>query len=577
MESSTTKVAEYLFQRLRQLDITAVHGVPGDYNLALLDYVEPAGLMWVGNTNELNAGYAADGYARVKGVGAVITTFGVGELSAINAIAGAYAERAAVVHIVGIPSRSAQESRSLVHHTFGDGEYGRFAEMYRHVTVAQARLQDPRNIPEQIDWTLQQGLLHSRPVYIEVPVDVVDASISSEGLSRPLSTPLYHANASTTAAVSKIKERISAAKQPLILVDGEVRPMKIVNQVQELIKATGWPTWITGYSKSLVDEGLPNFHGIYNGIFKSSKSSQFISQSDLILCFGPHFTFTNTFLFSSIPNLQATIQFKDTEVKFSDETIRDCPAAPLLTRLLRDLDSLKMHKYDSYPDLDRDSLISFSDLQPGELIDQENMWRLLGNFLRPGDILMAECGTAGFGAGQIPLPPHARYFGPVTWASIGYMLPAAQGAALAQRELTKSNNWHNITNTRTILLIGDGSFQMTAQELSTLVRHNLNTVVFLINNDGYTIERCLHGLTQGYNDIASWRYLEAPRFFGAPDGSFTRSVRNWGELEDVFKNTTVCDGQGLRMVEVIMDREDAPKGPLAEGINKQRESLQGNV
>ncbi|KAF4943767.1 hypothetical protein FSARC_14835 [Fusarium sarcochroum] len=577
MESSTVKVAEYLFQRLRQLDITSLHGVPGDYNLALLDYVEPAGLMWVGNTNELNAGYAADGYARLKGIGAVVTTFGVGELSAINAIAGAYAERAAVVHIVGIPSRLAQDTRSLIHHTFGDGEYGRFAEMHRHVTVAQTRLLDPRTIPHQIDRVLQQCLVHSRPVYIEVPVDVVDAFVSSEGLSRTLLLPEYHANASISAAISKIRDRIYAAKQPLILVDGEVRPMKIVNQVQELIKATGWPTWITGYSKSLIDEGLPNFHGVYTGSWDLPKSRDFMSQSDLILCFGPHFTYINTFLFTTIPDPQVTILFKDTEVKFGDDIIRDCPAAPLLNRLLRDLDFSKVHKYDSYPDLHRDSLLSFSGRQSDRLIDQANVWRLLGNFLRPGDILMAECGTAGFGAGQIPLPPHARYLGPVTWASIGYMLPAAQGAALAQRELAKSNNWHNIKNARTVVLIGDGSFQMTAQELSTMIRHNLNIVVFLINNDGYTIERCLHGLTQGYNDIASWRYLESPRLFGAPDGSFTRSVRNWGELEDVLKDTALNDDQGLRMVEVMMDREDAPPGPLSEGIRKQRQSLKADI
>ena len=160
----TVKLAEYLFQRLVQLGIGSVHGVPGDFNLTLLDYVEPAGLNWIGNANELNAGYAADGYARIKGISALVTTFGVGELSAINAIAGAYAERAAVVHIVGTPPRSTQDGRVKVHHTFADGNFTRFAEMAKHVTVAQASLRDPRSAPEQIDQILVQCLLHSRPV-----------------------------------------------------------------------------------------------------------------------------------------------------------------------------------------------------------------------------------------------------------------------------------------------------------------------------------------------------------------------------------------------------------------------------
>ncbi|EWZ46047.1 thiamine diphosphate-binding protein [Fusarium oxysporum Fo47] len=577
MKTSSVNVAEYLFRRLRQLDVTSIHGVPGDFNLTLLDYIAPAGLTWVGNANELNAGYAADGYARVKGIGSLVTTFGVGELSAVNAIAGAYAERAAVVHIVGIPSRATQESRLLVHHTFGDGEYGRFAEIHRHVTVAQTRLLDVRTIPDQIDSVLQQCLLHSRPVYIEVPVDLVDAPVSAAGLSHTLTLPTDQANASTSVAVSKILHKIYTAKQPLIVVDGEVRPMRVVNEVQEIVRATGWPTWVTGYSKSLVDEGLANFHGVNKGSFEASTSRDFIKQADLILCFGPHFTSTNTFLFSSIPDPQVTILFMDTEVRLGNETIRNCPVKPLLARLLQDLDLTKIHKYDPYPDLHRDSLLSFSGLPSDGVIDQKNVWRLLGNFLRPGDILMAETGTAAYGARHIHLPSHSKYFGPVTWLSIGYMLPAAQGAALAQKELMGTNQWSGIDNARTVLLMGDGSFQMTAQELSTMIRHDLNVVVFLINNDGYTIERCIHGLTQGYNDVPSWRYLEAPRFFGAPKDTFTRSAKNWGELEDALGSKALHDGKGLRMVEVLMGREDAPEGPLTQYLDKQQMRVNGKI
>ncbi|KAF4123734.1 pyruvate decarboxylase [Geosmithia morbida] len=574
--ADSVKVAEYLFRRLSQLGVGSVHGVPGDFNLTLLDHVKPAGLVWVGSTNELNAGYAADGYARIKGIGAIVTTFGVGELSAVNAIAGAYAERAPVVHIVGTPARPAQEARTLVHHTFADGEFGRFAEMHRHVTVAQARLLDSRSIPEQIDWVLRQCLLHSRPVYIEVPVDVVDAPVSAERLASPaatLSAPDHHAAAQTSAAASAVLERVYAAKKPAIFVDGEVRPMGVTDQVQQLVKATGWPTWVTGYSKSLIDETLPNFHGVNHGSFEDHKSREFIRQADLILCFGPHFSATNTYLFTSIPRPEVAILFTDTEVKMPDGTTRNCSAKPLISQLVRDLDASRMHRYgDEYPDLHRDSLLSFSDVPRDGAIDQEHVWRLLGNFLRPGDILMAETGTAAYGARRVPLPKHARYFGPVTWLSIGYMLPAAQGAALAQKELVSKGEYHGIKELpRTVLLMGDGSFQMTAQELSTMIRHNLNVVVFLINNAGYTIERCIHGLTEEYNDIAPWRYLEGPKFFGAPENTFTRSVKSWGELEDVLGNETVQDGENLRMIEVLMDREDAPYGPLSQYLDRQRQ------
>ena len=179
-------LAEYLFRRLHQLGVRGIHGVPGDYNLTALDYVAPAGLEWVGNCNELNAGYAADGYARVKGIGAVVTAFGVGELSAINAIGGAYAEMAPVVHIVGTPPTSIQNSGACMHHSLGDGNFRVFAEMAAKVTVAQANLTSAQTAPSEIDRVLRQCLLQSRPVYIELPTDLVSEKIPASLLSTPI-------------------------------------------------------------------------------------------------------------------------------------------------------------------------------------------------------------------------------------------------------------------------------------------------------------------------------------------------------------------------------------------------------
>jgi pyruvate decarboxylase len=170
----------------------------------------------------------------------------------------------------------------------------------------------------------------------------------------------------------------------------------------------------------------------------------------------------------------------------------------------------------------------------------------------------------------MPLPKHTRLFGPITWLSIGYMLPACQGAALAQRELIASSNYHGINNARTILLIGDGSFQMTVQQLGTIIKHNLNVVVFLLNTDGYTIERCIHGVDQGYNDVALWRYLQAPSLFGAPASAYTASARTYGELEEVLGNDELAYGEGLRMVEIRMDKEDVPVDPLSDLLSKQK-------
>ncbi|GKT84514.1 LOW QUALITY PROTEIN: pyruvate decarboxylase [Colletotrichum tofieldiae] len=561
---STVKLAEYLFTRLHQLGIGAIHGVPGDFNLHLLDYVKPAGLLWVGNTNELNAGYAADGYARIKGIGALITTSGVGELSAINAIAGAYAERAAVIHIVGTPARALQDARIMLHHGFNDGEYRRFAQMHAHVTVAQADLRHALSAPDQIDEVLEQCLIESRPVYIQLPQDLVSVPVPADKLQFPIRVPDHGVTLATQAAVAAVLYKIRKAKQPMILVDGEARPLGIVDEIHQLVKTTGWPTWTSAFGKSLVDETLPNVHGVYSGKFAKQAARTFVEGADLVLCFGPHFSSTNTSAFSSIPKTDVSVLFYDKQVKVADQFFRDVVAKSVVISLLQELDVSRPYQYVPYPDLPRDYKIKFSQVSGEEKISHSKFWHLAANIIRPGDVILGETGTSGHGCRALPLPAHTRLFIPATWLSIGYMLPAAQGAALAQRELIRSDQYHNIGDARTILFIGDGSFQMTVQEISTIIRHNLDVIIFLINNDGYTIERCIHGLQQSYNDVAPWHYLQAPTFFGGNAETYVRSAKTWGALEAVFNEDMLLKGEGLRMVEIFMDRDDVPEGALAD-------------
>lgn len=570
MEANSMKLAEYLFARLKQLGVDSMHGVPGDYNLTLLDYVEPSGLLWVGSANELNAGYAADGYARIKGVGALITTFGVGELSAINAIAGAFTERAAVVHIVGTPKRSSQDTRAMIHHTMTDGDYRHFGLMAKHVTIAQTSLLDARTAPGQIDEVLRQCLIHSRPVYIEVPVDMVDVPV----LKANLETSLYPAESvsdpSLESTVQTVLDKIYAAKQPVILVDGETRSLKLMESAEAFVKSTSWPTFTSNAGKGLIDMTLPNVHGIYLGSSADTKTQSFMNSADLIVCFGPHFSSTNSYNWTSVPDPKKTISFTQSGVQTGEGMLYQISIQQTVKHIIQRLDSSRVMKYDTALELPQEKAVPFSDVSPTDQIRQDKAWKVMANILRPGDILMGETGTPGYGSREMPLPKHARLFNPITWLSIGYMLPACQGAALAQRELAAADKWYDVQNPRTILLIGDGSFQMTVQEMSTIIRHKLDVIIFLINNDGYTIERCIHGLNERYNDIAPWRYLKAPDLFGAPEDTFTAQARTYGELQSLLGDPKLVDGKGLRMVEIFMDKLDCPAGPLMDLLQKQQ-------
>ncbi|KAF9695610.1 hypothetical protein EKO04_006692 [Ascochyta lentis] len=581
--SDTIKLAEYLFTRLNQLGASAVHGVPGDFNLDLLDYVEPSGLLWVGNANELNAGYAADGYSRIRGIGALVTTFGVGELSAINAIAGAYAERAPVVHIVGTPNRATQDGRVRVHHTFNDGNFRRFGEMHAHVTVAQTSLRDPLTAPGEIDRVLQQCLIHSRPVYIEVPVDLVDAPVRSATLQHPVRLPEPLATPTINDAISQVLEELYAAKRPVILFDGECRALNITKEVQSIIEATTWPTWTTSFGRGLIDESLFNFQGVYKGAFDDQSIQDFFKQADLVLIFGPHFSTTNSYALTAKPETKISIIFSDTEIELGTTVLRDVPARLAVSELREKLDTAKVARY-SASDLQglswhQTPSLSFSAVAKDEVISHSKLWDLFTPYIRSGDIVMGETGTSGYGVREMRTPSNVRVFAPVTWLSIGYMLPAAQGAALAhsqiRSQLSGAVNGEKAKEGRTILFIGDGSLQMTVQEISTMIRHNLNIIIVVLNNDGYTIERAIHGLKEIYNDVAAWRYLGAPSFFGAKEGTFTASARTWGELEKVLGDERLAEGTGLRMVELFLDREDVPKGPLAMLMGKEQKRTEG--
>lgn len=591
---ATCTLAHYLFTRLKQLSVHSVHGVPGDYNLALLDHVAPTGLLWVGSANELNAGYAADGYARVKGLGALITTFGVGELSAINAIAGSFVERAAVVHIVGTPPRETQNRHLMVHHTLGDGNYRHFQQMASHVTAAQVNLLDARTAPEMIDFALRECCLHSRPVYIEVPADMVEAVVDASKLEQiRIDAEIETPDPQREDVVREILEKISAAKKPMILVDGETRPLGITSHVQKLVDILRWPTFTTPAGQALINMSQPNVYGIYKGDWADQSTKSFVAQTDLVLRFGPHSSSINTYNWSAVPSQSKMIDFTWSRIDIFGQHHAQVSIKRTLSLLLETLPTFDISKLD-YPgnstadptipkpndDHNNNTSNDRDRRSDSSAITQSHLWtNHLNSFLRETDIILAETGTAAYGVRELLLPNCTRLLAPITWLSIGYMLPAAQGAALAQRELSPPS-----TSPRTILITGDGSLQLTIQELGTIIHHRLPLVVFLLNNDGYTIERCIHGKNEGYNTIPRWKWLLAPEFFGAGDAnttdrsivdgeeeytSFVRRVETFGELDEVLKDRRLSDGKGIRIVEIMLAREDVLPGPLMDLLRKQ--------
>jgi len=566
------KLAQYLFTRLRQNNIQYMHGVPGDFTLKALDYLKPSGIQWINSCNELNAGYAADGYARVIGLGALFTTYGVGELSAINAIAGSYAEHVPLVSIVGTPRRELQRQALNVHHTLGDGRPRVFAEMAKQVTVAQAHLVDENEAADMIDEAITACLTKSQPVYIDLPCDMVTKEIDHTRLRSPLNKKSTLVDGQFDTLADTIHTRIQNAKQPLILIDSGHGVRHLKEEMNAFVEKSGIPTLAMPSGNGMVDHSLKNFYGVHSGPVGRIDTMPYLNGADLVLAFGPMFSDTQTLGWQVVPDVKKTIIIHNESIQIPDQETFRVNLKDFLPVLTKKVDPLPLEQFDV------SSLGNFRNFKPivndkSLPIDQENFYLYLNEYLKDEDIVLLANATPILGGRDLILPKSAHTIASGQWFSIGHMLPAAQGAALGQRQRGALALKKTKYNPRTILLEGDGNFQATAQELSTAIRYSIAMTIFIINNSGYAYERHIHGMNEDYNDLAPWIYSDLPRAFGAHshvsrlqrdprDQDYpivAKKVQTWAELDLVLNKDIPNNPSGLNLIEVIVGKYDIPE------------------
>ena len=398
--SQPVDVAEYLFTRLRQMGIKSIHGVPGDYNLVALDYIPKCDLSWVGSVNELNAAYAADGYARVKGAAALVTTFGVGELSALNGIAGAYAEQVPVVHIVGCPSTIAQRNGMLLHHTLGNGDFNVFAEMSKNISCELTKLMDPSHIADQIDHTLRQCWLHSRPVYIMLPTDMAQKKVEGARLRIPIRLS-EHKNdpESEDYVVDVVLKYLHAAKDPVILVDACAIRHRVLDEVHDLIEKTKLPVFVTPMGKSAVNERHPTYGGVYAGVSSHPDVIKRVEGSDLILAIGSLKSDFNTSGFSYRTSQLSTIDFHSTYTAVRYSHYPGVGMRGVLRKVIDQVDLTKLHVQ---PIEHKEAVLEEPDASG--VIKQAWFWPRISSFLKENDVIVTETGTSNFGIWDTTYP-----------------------------------------------------------------------------------------------------------------------------------------------------------------------------
>jgi pyruvate decarboxylase len=537
------------------------------------------GLEWFGNTNELNAAYAADGYARVKnGVGCLVTTHGVGELSALNAIAGSMTEEVKVIHVVGQTSLKMQKNRMMIHHSIGfSPDHQVFNNASKNFRVAAAEILTAEGAAEEIDRALRECFVKSGPVYIFVPIDLVDVHVSGEGLHTPINLEPEQDEKAVEEASKSILEALSSSRNPGLFVDCLTHRHQASAEARELVDKLGIPVYTSNMGKGIIDETNKYYVDVYNGGPSRPGVQDAFEKHDFVLVLGNLPSDTNSGGFTRIvPQNAAYVNAHDVVVK-GWKTHGKVPIRAVLTKLNSLASSYKIVRVDN-PRLSLPERPLEDDLD-SKLITQSWVWHRIVEWMQPHDVVFGETGTAAFGIPDATFPSDISWITQTYFGSIGFCTPAALGADLALADMAKHQSK---PRGRVLLCTGDGSMMLTVQEIGNMIKQNLQPIIFLINNGGYTIVRVIHGARCTYNDIVPFNYDHMLPFFNmsAEDAkkSFHKATTK-AELEDILAKDSVKNPKGVQVVEIVMDMFDVPwrlstqiatRGP--EAVKEMREA-----
>jgi indolepyruvate decarboxylase len=508
--TTSLSIGEYLIQRLYAYGVRHVFGIPGDYVLGFYDLLSKSKLRLINTCDEQGAGFAADAYARVRGLGAVCVTYCVGGLKLANTTAEAFAEKSPVVVISGAPGMKEREKNPLLHHKVR--EFDTQKKVFEQLTIASTVLGDPQTAFQEIDRVLHAALRFKRPVYIELPRDLV----SVPGISQH-KTPAIHERSDSRSlreALAEAELMINQARQPVILADVEVHRFGLQDQLLQLAHKTNIPVAATVLGKSVIGENHPFYLGVYEGAMGRDDVRQYVESSDCVILLGAFMTDINLGIYTARLDPARSISATSEKLSIRYHTYEEVRFKDFVGGLLRL--RLRRRKLGRIP---RPAQFTPHSVHPPQCcyggralrtlhsrrpVTVRRLFERLNAFLSENTVVVADVGDALFGATDLFIRERTEFISPAYYTSMGFAVPASVGAQLANPKL------------RPLVLVGDGAFQMTGMELATSARYHLNPVVVLLNNRGYGTER--HMQDGPYNDVWPWQYHRLPEILGAGRG-----------------------------------------------------------
>jgi len=546
MSNRPDNVGAYLIERLQSLGVSHVFGVPGDYVLGFFKQLSDSQLNLVTTCDELNAGYAADAYARIRGIGAVCVTYSVGGLKVVNATAQAYAEKSPLVVIAGAPGIKERIGNPLLHHKVRT--FDTQSKVFAEVTVASAVLDDPSTACGEIDRVLSEALRVSRPVYIELPRDMTFAPIKPPHPSHLTQAEAASDQNALQGAVDEAVRMINAAEQPVVIAGIELHRFGLQDKLVALIDKAHIPVAATILAKSVVGEYHPLYIGIYEGAMGFASVRDYVESSDCLILLGAFMTDINLGQYTAhidqekaiyVTSEQCLIKYHNYANVRLHDFIDGLIDARVTQRTLRDLPRPRTRK----------PFVT----QRGQRITVKRLFERLNWELKDNTVIIADVGDALFGGLDLITHCRTEFLSPAYYLSLGFAVPASIGAQLADRNL------------RPLVLVGDGAFQMTGIETSTIARLGLNPVIVVLNNFGYATERPLQD--GPFNDLQPWQYSLIPDLVGGGRGVVATTE---DELENALEAAQTYT-EGFTIIDVQLDPSDSSPAlqRLTEGLAKK--------
>lgn len=540
------KIGEYLIRAIQKTGTRHVFGIQGDYVLKFFEQLSKSPLTVINTCTEQGAGFAADAYARISGFGAVCVTYGVGGLSVANSTAQAFAERSPILVISGAPGVSERQHDPLLHHKIRS--FQTQLNVFREMTVAQAALEDESTAAAEIERVISAIHETKRPGYIELPRDMVQVETQAPP-PRPAER-IHPDQALTDEAFREALAVLDAAVRPIIMAGVEVHRFGLQKFLLNFVERSGIPFVSGVMGKSVLSEKHPQFLGTYEGAMSPDDVREAVEGADCVVAVGPLVTDLSTGIFTQHIDPQRVILLEPDGVTIKERHYPGLGMKPFLESLTAALPEparlCRPKKHEPTPFVP----------EAGRRITVDRLFACINDFLSDDMTVVPDAGDALFSALDLDVHEATEFIATAYYASLGFAVPAALGVQLAAPDR------------RPLVIAGDGSFQMSATELSTAVRYRLNPIVIVLNNGGYGTFR---GMADGaFNDIQPWKYADIGRIIGAGDGYTVTKEEELPKALAAARKEDVCP----TIIEVSIDKHDCSVRlkRLAENLAKRLQS-----